>query len=299
MRSRIVCLAIVLVSFFAAGAQAQNTVPQRGSLYRIVHQGNTAYLFGTIHVGLPNFYPLEAQVTAALAQATRLAVELDIRNSEPFQQALQKYGFYPSHQGIDGHLSADSYRQLQRVLAQFALPVERIRHMKPWLVANLLLGLNLERHGYARSHGIEYFLLAKASEQVKPVLELESADFQLSLFDSMTGPQQEQYLRENLTEIENGRALQKARSLIEAWSTADGPRVDALMLQEMSEKTTSSEFIQRALLDQRNPVMATKIEALLKADQVSFVGVGLLHLAGAGGVPTLLRQRGYAVEKLY
>ncbi len=299
MRRKNVYLAIFLACFFSACALAQTPAPQRGTLYRIDHQGNTAYLFGTIHVGLPTFYPLEARVTAALATATRLAVELDVRNSEPFQRALGKYGYYPKHQSIGDHLSAASFLQLKRVLGQFALPVERIRHMKPWLLANMLLGLDLERHGYARSHGLEYFLLESASAQSKPVLELESADYQLSLFDSMSGPEQEQYLRESLTDIENGQAIKKARSLIDAWSTADAPQMEALLLQSMNEKTTSSEFIQRALLDQRNPGMASKIEALLKADQVSFVGVGLLHLTGAGGLPALLRQRGYQVEKLY
>ncbi|MBV8633404.1 MAG: TraB/GumN family protein, partial [Burkholderiaceae bacterium] len=33
----------------------------QGTLYRVQSQGHTAYLFGTIHVGKPEFYPLEPQ----------------------------------------------------------------------------------------------------------------------------------------------------------------------------------------------------------------------------------------------
>ncbi len=280
-------------------AQPGAAVPQRGSLYRISHQGNTTYLFGTIHVGQPTFYPLEPQVMDALARSTKLVVELDIRNHASFDTALKKHGFYPANESLEQQLSADSIFQLQRALEKFGMSVDQVKHMKPWLVANLLLGLDLERHGYSRSHGLEYFLLSPANVQAKPVLELESADYQLSLFDGMSAYQQEQYLRENLVELTNGQALKKAQHLLHAWSSGDSNQVDAFLQQSRKEQTVSSEFIQRVLLDQRNPAMATKIEGLLQQDEISFVGVGLLHLVGNTGVPTLLRQRGYQVEKLY
>ena len=44
--------------------------------------------------------------------------------------------------------------------------------------------------------------------------------------------------------------------------------------------------------------MTGKIEVLLRDDETTFVGGGLPHMAGEMGVPTLLRQRGYEVEKL-
>ncbi len=66
-----------------------------------------------------------------------------------------------------------------------------------------------------------------------------------------------------------------------------------------NEVSFSSKFLQRVLLDERNPNMANKIEALLKTDKKTFVAVGALHLIGAQGVPALLQQRGYEVEKLY
>jgi uncharacterized protein YbaP (TraB family) len=45
--------------------------------------------------------------------------------------------------------------------------------------------------------------------------------------------------------------------------------------------------------------MASSIEAIMRDDQVAFVGVGLLHLIGSNGVPQLLRQRGYEVEQVF
>lgn len=316
MKNKIIFLLSVLSGFFlplayaesnaaanvaaiAPSVQQNAAVPQRGTLYRVRHRGNTAYLFGTIHVGKPAFFPLESEVTGALARAGKLVVEIDIRNSEPFQQALKKHGLYAAGDRIDQHLSAESLRQLRQVLGKFDIPFENIAHMKPWLVTNMLIALDLERHGYQRRDGIEYFLLSCAKEQTKTVQELESAEYQLSLYDGMTEAEQEQYLRESLAQIMDGTALKKAQLLIDAWAGANGKAFDDLLQESLNEKTTSSEFMHRVLLDKRNPQMAEKIEALLKNEESTFVGVGLLHLIGETGLPKLLRERGYEVEKLY
>ena len=89
-------LSLALFGLFAQLAPAQRiaadiAAPNRGTLYRIVHDGHTAYLFGTIHVGQASFYPLEPVVLRALAQSGKLAVELDIRDQPPLTAALQKY----------------------------------------------------------------------------------------------------------------------------------------------------------------------------------------------------------------
>jgi uncharacterized protein YbaP (TraB family) len=60
-----------------------------------------------------------------------------------------------------------------------------------------------------------------------------------------------------------------------------------------------AEFTRRVLLGRRNPEMVDHIARLMREDSVTFVGVGLLHLLGANGLPQLLAQRGYLVERVY
>lgn len=307
MKSRIAVLLIACLILPFHWAYAENNatlsvsalvnVPQRGTLYRVTHQGNTTYLFGTIHVGKPAFFPLEAEVTHALSRASKLVLEIDIRNNAPFEAALQKHGLYTNGDTVERHLSADSMRQLQQELQPTGIEFEQVKRMKPWLLANMLTGLDLERHGYQRNHGIEVFLLSLAG--TKTVLELESAEYQMSLFDSMPDAMQEQYLRETLAELRDGNAMKKAQALIEAWANANSDALEKLLRESLQEKTSSSEFMHRVLLDKRNPQMAARIEELLRNEETTFVGVGLLHMVGETGVPTLLRQRGYEVEKLY
>ncbi len=310
MKSGIIALLSTWVCLWFGFAYAENNatlrttvqadaIPQRGTLYRVQHQNNTTYLFGTIHVGQPAFFPLEAEMTRVLTRASKLVLEIDLRRTDSFQHALQKYGMYADGDSIEQHISADSLMQLQQVLQGFDLSLTQVKRMKPWLVTNMLIGLDLEQHGYQRSHGIEVFLLSLADRQAKAVQELESAEYQMSLFDSMSDTMQEQYLRENLAELISGSARQKAHALIEAWAHANSDALEAMMRDWQQEKTLSSEFTYRVLLEKRNLEMASKIEALLRNDASTFVGIGFLHMVGETGVPSLLRQRGYKVEKLY
>lgn len=301
------CLLAAFIAFFLPLAHAENNpvpeqaqaarAPHRGALYRIRHQGHTTYLFGTIHVGIPTFFPLDAEVTQAFSSAARLVVEFDVRNSGPLQAALQKHGLYGAGDTLDRHLSRDSLSRLQQTLQRFHMSFEQIRHMKPWLAMNVLMMLDLERNGYLSQNGIDFFLLTNAG--TKTVQELETAEYQMSLYDSMGAAEQEQYLRENLAELDDGSMLERTRALIDAWGSANGEALEKLLRESLEEKTVSSEFTRQVLLDKRNPEMADRIETLLKSGEPTFVAVGLLHLIGENGIPILLKQRGYEVEKLY
>lgn len=281
------------------GPDVADPIQRRGALFRVRHDGHSAYLFGTIHVGKQAFFPLEPEVTRALSDSGALVIELDIRDNLPFQQALDKHGRYPAGDSIAHHLAPATLRQLVQALAKAGLPLRTVERYKPWLVANILVGMQLEGHGLERGQGVEYFLLAAAKRQDKTVRELESADYQLALFDSLDDRQQEQYLRENLADLDSGRALRNSQSLVDAWSAADAPRMNALWRDLTSGPTISASFLQQTLLGKRNPEMASAIERIMQHDQRPFVGVGLLHLLGENSVPQLLKRRGYEVERIY
>ncbi len=282
-----------------AATEAAETAPRRGTLYRIRHRDKTSYLFGTVHMGKESFFPLEPEVRHALAASARLVIELDIREHVRFQAALAKHGVYEAGTDVRQHLSEPTLRKLGRALRQAGMEPEAVARYKPWLVANLLLGLELEQHGFQRSQGVENYLLAAAIAQQKPVLELESADYQLALFDTMDDAQQETYLLESLADLDDGNSLKRNRGLIEAWNSADPREIEQALRQATGGGTVSSAFMQRTLLDKRNPEMAATIEHIMQDDQGAFIGVGLLHMVGDNGLPQLLSQRGYRVEKIY
>lgn len=157
----------------------------------------------------------------------------------------------------------------------------------------------IERSGFKRTHGNEFVLLAQAQTRGTAVAELESADYQLSLFDTLSDADSERYLRESLAELADGSSLRKAKATIAAWNSGDHAALEALIPDATNGGTVMSEFTRRMLLGKRNPEMATRIQAIMQDGQTSFVGVGVLHLLGADSLPRLLTQRGYQVERVY
>lgn len=271
----------------------------QGGLFRVSHGGRVAYLFGTVHMGMRGFYPLPPEVSRALGSANRVVVELDTRANGEWLRALALHGRYAQGDDIRRHLSAPTLRSLTEALHARGISVASMAAYKPWLVANLLLSMELERKGYRRSEGVEQALLDQAHRHGLQVTELESAAYQLALYDTMDGIQSERYLKEVLDGLEDGRALRTAQAVIEAWSSGDVRALDVVLQESTTGPGVVAEFTRRVLLGRRNPDMANQIERLMREDSVTFVGVGLLHLLGANGLPQLLAQRGYLVERVY
>lgn len=307
MRIKLVFLAIALFTALTGPAlaesksakQASTPDTSRGALYQVEHQGKRLYLFGTIHIGQPAFYPLDAQTMKALSSSARLVVEFDSRNIPAIMDAIARYAMYPQGERIDSYLSVKTKQQLRRTLPRFGLTFDKVAGMKPWMIANMLIGMDAERDGLSLQLGTEAFLLDFAQRQGLEVLELESADYQLALFDSMPPTQQELYLQETLDEIGNGEAMRKTQQLIKAWQQSDDKAFRASYQELMAEQSLSADFMRTVLLDRRNVDMAAKIDALSERNGTSFVAVGLLHLIGDKGLPELLRRRGYTVRKLH
>jgi uncharacterized protein YbaP (TraB family) len=271
----------------------------QGGLYRISGNGRVVYLFGTVHVGARSFYPLAPEVSRALDAADRVVVELDTRANTAFTRAVGQHGSYQRGDNLRRHLSSDTLNRLTDALHVRGVSVASMARLKPWLVANILLGLELEGHGYRRSEGVEQVLLAAAQSRGAPIAELESADYQLALFDTMNDIQAENYLRETLRGLADGSALRQARAVIDAWNSGDAQALDALLQDATGGRSAIADFTRRTLLGRRNPEMVSHIERLMREGSVTFVGVGLLHLLGANGLPQLLAQRGYLVERVY
>jgi len=290
-------------SEYATGQHLPGPAPvaarHQGGLYRISGHGRVAYLFGTVHVGDPSFYPMAPDAERALGAADHVVVELDTRRNDDFLRALDKHGRYAPDDDITHHISPDTAQRLRAALHGEGVSMASMARFKPWLVANLLLSMTLERQGYRRSEGVESALLAQAQRRGARVAQLESAEFQLALFDSMSPVEAERYLRETLGGLLDGSIVRQARRAIEAWRSGDAAALDAVLRDATAGGSETADFTRRKLLGQRNLDMAARIDRLMGEGGVLFIGVGLLHLLGDNGLPQLLAQRGYLVERVY
>jgi uncharacterized protein YbaP (TraB family) len=87
--------------------------------------------------------------------------------------------------------------------------------------------------------------------------------------------------------------------LITRWRDGDVDGMAAMLAELTSDDTFTGKFVQRALLDERNPGLADGITRLANATPHAFIGIGMLHLVGKNSVLAILRQRGYTVSRVY
>lgn len=284
-------------AFGSAWAVEQGAAPNRGALFKVQQNGQTLYLFGTIHVGAKDFYPLEPRLAGLLKQAPVLALEIDpLGDPQKLTRAVQQHGL--SAKGAAG--LAPAWRQrLERLLGQYNIAPQSVASMKPWLLATMLTVSEFAAQGYDASLAVDAHLSKQAHAAGKKIVELESADSQMALFDQMTPAEQLTFLQEAISGIEDKEQADQAREIAEAWRTADVKALDALALKAEQDQTFSGRFVQKVLLDGRNPALADGLVKLMARENNSVAAIGVLHLVGKTSVPELLRKRGLTVERMY
>lgn len=295
MRRPIIVILLLLASFTVPAAWATD----RGALFKVSAGGHSMLLFGTMHVGKPEFYPLEPRLAKAVAEASVLALEID-PTQDPVQVAavMQRYGIYPSG-AARPVLPAALQARLARALAQAGIPPAMVTDMKPWLVATLLGLGEYNALGYSTALAVDMQLAQMARAAKVPLLELESVEGQLALFNGLSEAEQLTFLDDGLTLAETGKEHEEALRVVTAWSHADIAALDAIAADVADDRTLSGRFMQQVLLAGRNGALADKLAALLARQDKAVAAIGVLHLVGLQSVPVLLRAQGLTVERIY
>lgn len=290
-------LIIILLAIFGMLAGPAWAV-ERGALFKVSGHGHMMYLFGTIHMGLPEFFPLDDSVTRALAASTTLALEIDptVQTAE-LAATVQRAAL--STPAIAAAMPPALGPRLSRRLEALGAPATLSTQLKPWMLLITLTTVEYAKLGYRPDLGIDAHLATLAHRRNIKVVSLETVEGQLDLFDRLPVADQWTILDETLASLESGEAQQEMQSLTDGWAKADRAAFDALARKYEEDQRLSSQILQRRFLAERNGPMADKLDGLLKRESNTMAAVGLMHLVGKDGLPALLRAKGLKVEQLY
>ena len=271
---------------------------ERGALFKVSGHGHTMYLFGTIHMGRPEFFPLDKSVTQALAASSTLALEIDptVQNAE-VAAAVQRAAL--TTPAIVAAMPPALGPRLTRQLEALGVPATLPTQLKPWMLIITLASVEYARLGYRPDLGIDAHLATLAHGRNIKVVGLETLESQLDLFDRLPVADQWTMLDESLASLESGEAQQEVQSLTKGWATADRATFDALVSKYEQDQRLSSQILQRRFLTERNGPMADKLDGLLERETHTMAAVGLMHLVGKDSLPALLRAKGLKIEQLY
>lgn len=276
---------LLLILLLTVPAQAKNT------LWQVRAGENTLYLLGSLHVLKKDSYPLPPLMEEIYIASHAVVFETDMDeiDTPAMQKKIVNYGRLPAGQTLQQQLSPPTWQLLQQKMAQLKIPEEKVRQMKPWLCALTLTVTDLERLGFLAEYGLDEHFYARAKQDKKKIIPLESVDFQLSLFYSQSRHEQEEFLMQTLTDLQAADAL--SGEMESAWKNGDGEKLYSLIAKSFAGYPKQY----KRLVLQRNKNWLPVLEKILKREQVTLVVVGAGHLVGPGSVVDLLRRKGYPV----
>jgi uncharacterized protein YbaP (TraB family) len=282
-------LLVVLVLFAVAHVAEAKTFA-----WKATKGSGVVYLIGSIHVLTPDFYPLNPALEAAFKDSDLLVEEVDMAEMlDPTAQLrILSRGMLPADQSLDKLLSPATLALVRKVTGDLGAAGQPLMRFKPWMLAIALQGLELQKAGYDPELGLDKHFYDQAKSAGKSVQGLETADYQISVFDSMTMAEQDRMLAQTLKELET--ELASVGKLAAAWKGGDVPTVEGIVQAELKAEP---QMYQRLLVD-RNKAWLPKIEALFNRSGRALVVVGAAHLVGADGLVAMLKAKGYTVEQL-
>ena len=274
-------------------AAAERDARDRGFLWRLQKDGRVSWLYGTVHLGRLDWVFPGPQVREAFAASQTLALELDL--TDPDTQRRLAAG---SRATPGDALPAALQRRLDRRAQAECAALDALGGLKPELQLATLSMLAGRRLGLEPVYGIDMALAALARRDGKALVALESVDDQLKAL--VGGPRGElhELVASTLDELDSGRAQALLGHIAQVWASGDHARLSRYPEWCECQRTAAEAAVMRRLLEGRNPAMAARIDQLHRSGQRVFAAVGSLHLIGARGVPALLAQRGYRVERI-
>lgn len=274
-------------------------------LYRVTdNNGRVVWLFGSIHIGRENYYPLPDYVLDAFDNADSLAVELDINAFEKDKklqtQALSQL-IYTDGSRIDDHIPEELYNKAVSVMEELDIYMSVFDRYCPAFWSSMIESVQYEKMGLNINLGIDRHLLDRAYENQKEILEVESAELQYQMMAGFSDDLQALLLEETVDMYENPKtAKSELDELMDIWAAGDEKEFSEYLSNEDQDMTTEEkqlyeEYIKAMFMD-RNLSMTDYAEASLKSGKEVFICVGAAHIVGEGAVAELLKQRGYKVE---
>lgn len=256
-------------------------------------KGGSAWLLGTVH-SLPAAVEWQGpEIDAAIRSSDQLVIEVSgLEHKEEVSRMFSAMGVAGGLPPLSTRVPADRRPILNDLAANSDVPSAMLDHMKSWAAMLALANVSRDDWGLEQGSGVEKVLQPIFEGQSKPVSGLETIEQQFGMFDRLSETDQRAMLVSMLDGTKTARA--DFEKMLGDWMAG---RSDEL-LDKANEGMLASPTIRESLLDGRNRAWADKITVMLARGQSPFVAVGAGHMAGPGGVPALLKAKGYKIERI-
>lgn len=274
-------------------------------LYKVSDGDSVVWLFGSIHVGREEFYPLPDYVWDAYEQSEALAVEFDIvafeNDTAAATQSLMLMT-YSDGTTIKDHISPELYEEAVEAMKEYGGYFSYYDMFMPVLWSSLIENAVYAEYDIINYDlGIDRHMLNKAKADGKKILDVESAEFQYGMMAGYSEELQALLLEEAVALSKDSESLpEEMDELMDLWQAGDEAELSGALyapaeIEDPDELRLYEEY-NNALVVERNISMTEYAEDALENNDEIFICVGAAHVVGPGAMAQLLSQKGYTVE---
>jgi len=265
-----------------------------GPLWKATKDGRTVWLYGTIHVAKAAWAWPGPKVMAAIQASDTLALELDLTDPDLLRRLQQAILRKPGSPTLPDALE----KRLLASMAAACIAPAALAPMRPEMQAVTLEVMQGRAFGLFPEFGIDNHLAQVARGLGKPVRSLETPESQAALLVSDDPAETARAVGAVLDELEGGHAPAMLKRLASDWERGDVDDMAAYASWCGCMDTPEQRADFHKLIVERNPLMADRIVQWHAEGRRLFVAVGTLHMIGPAGLPTLLKARGFQVERV-
>lgn len=296
MRLARICLPLALSLCAAPAAHADaGDERARPALWTLADEDTTVVLFGTVHVLRPGVDWFHGEVRRAFDAADEVVLEVLPLDPAEEQALVMRLGMDGSGRTLRSRLGKGERARYETAVRSLGMPVGALDPFEPWLAAVTLATVPMLQAGHRPDLGAEAVLVEAAGRAGKPLVALETAAWQLGLFDGLEEPVQLEMLNATVAELDAVPAAMDAMETL--WASGRAEELGA-MAGEMMAGPGGDGAIAEMLLGDRNRTWADWVEDRMARPGRVFVAVGAAHLAGEDALPALLEAKGYEVERV-
>jgi len=261
------------------------------ALWKVADADTTIYLFGTVHVLPEGIQWYDDTIAKALTGSDMIVTEIpmDPASEAAMGQLAQSKGKLPAGTTLRSLLTPEQTATYEAAMAKLSIPAPAFDEFKPWMTGLTMSLIPLMQQGYTPGAGVEKVLLSKVGD--KPQGALETAEFQLGIFDGMDQAAQITFMMEAIEGMDEAAPM--LNRMVAEWAEGDADELAAIMNEGMTDPAVAN-----ALLYSRNANWAEWIDTRLDKPGTVFIAVGAGHLAGAQSVQDYLAQKGITVSRV-
>jgi uncharacterized protein YbaP (TraB family) len=261
------------------------------ALWVIKDEDTTIYLFGSIHVLKPGLGWFDDGVKTAFDSSDQLVLELVDLPAAETQALFGKLAMDQQGKTLRSKMNDADRAVYDAAMGKLGIPSPSFDPFEPWAAGIAMSLMAMQKAGFDPNSGVEKQLTAAAKVSNKPIAGLETAEFQLGIFDTLPEADQIAFLVETAKMIDDTNSMMD--KMVNMWGSADTESLAQLLNEGMTSRT-----LYDALLTKRNANWAKWISAQMKKPGVTFMAVGAGHLAGPTSVQALLPAYGLTATRV-